>query len=100
MRVILSPAAKHRLQNIAAFYREKAGVRVSTKIKNRIVQGLRDLPRYASGCPVEMRLEGEGMGHRKFKVGVYGIIFRIENNKILVSDIFDRRRDPGTMHGE
>ncbi len=100
MRVVLSPTAKFRLWNIAEYYREKAGVRVSRKIKNRIVEGLRELPKYAASCPIETQLIVEGMEHRKFKVGVYGIILRIENVRILVSDIFDRRRDPETMHGE
>lgn len=100
MRVVLSPTAKIRLRNIAEYYRDKAGARVSRKVKNRIVQRLRELPKYAAGCPIEKQLMDEGMEHRKFKVGVYGIIFRIDKGKILVSDIFDRRRDPETMHGE
>lgn len=39
------------------------------------------------------------LGHRRVIVKNFKIVYRIENDLIVVNDIFDSRRDPDRMKG-
>jgi hypothetical protein len=47
----------------------------------------------------EPELEGLQLGHRRVVVGPFKIIYRITPEQIVVTDIFDSRRDPKAMKG-
>ncbi len=46
---------------------------------------------------LETELEHFGKGHRRIVVGPFKIIYRITPKQIVVTDIFDSRRDPRSM---
>jgi hypothetical protein len=39
------------------------------------------------------------MGHRRVIVRNFKIVYRINDDLVVVNDIFDSRRDPGRMKG-
>lgn len=45
----------------------------------------------------EPLLEDLGLGHRRLIVGHYKIIYRIIEDNIYITDIFDSRQDPDKM---
>jgi len=48
---------------------------------------------------IEAELEHLGKGHRRIVVGPFKIIYRITPKQVVVTDIFDSRRDPKRMKG-
>ena len=97
MRLQVSEYAASRLDAIWDYYAEEASERVANRITNKIlddIEWLKDNPR---GGQYEPLLDHLGLGHRRKVSGNYKIIYRIIDNLIFVSDIFDSRQDPEEM---
>ena len=100
MKVVITNGARLRLRSIIAFHKKHVSERVAGDIRASIMQGLADLLSIGKGSPREYLLDHKGMDHRRHIIGNYKIVFRINGDDILVTDIFDARRDPNTMRGE
>ncbi len=70
---------------------------MADKITNRIVDDIDWLLDHPRGGQYEPLLEHLGLGHRRKVSGNYKIIYRIVDDLIFVSDVFDTRQDPGRM---
>lgn len=55
------------------------------------------LVQYPGGGAIEEQLAHLGLGHRRVVVGHFKIIYRVVEDRIWVSDIFDSRQDPEKM---
>ncbi|MFZ1693905.1 MAG: type II toxin-antitoxin system RelE/ParE family toxin [Flavobacteriales bacterium] len=86
-----------RLDEIWDYYAEEASERVADKITKKIVDDIDWLLDHPRGGQYEPLLDHLGLGHRRKVSGNYKIIFRIINDLIFVSDIFDTRQDPEKM---
>ncbi|MCB0771967.1 MAG: type II toxin-antitoxin system RelE/ParE family toxin [Flavobacteriales bacterium] len=85
------------MEDIWDYYAEEASERVADKITNRIVDDIDWLLDHPRGGQYEPLLEHLGLGHRRKVSGNYKIIYRIVDDLIFVSDVFDTRQDPGRM---
>lgn len=97
MRLQVSEYAVARIEDIWDYYAEEASERVADKITNRIVDDIDWLLDHPRGGQYEPLLEHLGLGHRRKVSGNYKIIYRIVDDLIFVSDVFDTRQDPGRM---
>ncbi|MBK9147113.1 MAG: type II toxin-antitoxin system RelE/ParE family toxin [Flavobacteriales bacterium] len=97
MRLHVSEYAASRLDEIWDYYAEEASERVADKITKKIVDDIDWLLEHPRGGQVEPLLDHLGLGHRRKVSGNYKIIYRIIDDLIFVSDIFDARQDPEKM---
>ena len=65
----------------------------------RIWKDIRELARFPFGGQVEPYLEHLGGGHRRLVVGNFKVIYRVANDTVFITDIFDARQDPMRMKG-
>lgn len=99
MRVIWSNWALERLDEIHAYLEREASARVADRTVARILEAVALLAQYPRGGQVEPWLEHKGLGHRRAVVGNYKVIYRIHEQEIRVTDVFDARQDPRKMKG-
>ncbi len=70
---------------------------MADRITSKIVDDIDWLLEHPRGGQYEPLLDHLGLGHRRKVSGNYKIIFRIIDDLIFVSDIFDTRQDPEKM---
>jgi len=97
VNIVVTANAKRRLRQIFNYYCDKdlpaVAFRIKTSIENRILY-LEKFPRMGA---VEEQLSDLGLGHRYLVEGNYKIIYRIEEDKVYITDIFHTRQDPSKM---
>jgi len=94
MKVLITRPARNSLKAIHEHYRKEVSIRVADKIKLGISQKLRFLADNPHSGQIEETLRDMGLGHRRIVERNYKIIYRIIDDVIHVTDIFDSRRDP------
>lgn len=97
MRLQVSEYAAARLDDIWDYYAEEASERVADKITQKIVDDIDRLVERPRSGQYEPLLDHLGLKHRRLVSGNYKIIYRIIDDLIFVSDIFDSRQDPEKM---
>lgn len=97
MRLEVSEYATLQLEEIWSFHAVEAGVKVADKITGKILSDIDRLVARPRAAQVETLLDHLGMEHRRLVSGHYKIIYRIIDDLIFVSDIFDSRQDPERM---
>ncbi len=99
MRLIVLDQAKDSFQRslrvLEATY-DRAFLRKQRKQVTSALEWLREHP--GSG-QFEKELEHLGQDHRRLVVGHFKVIYRVVGRTIMVTDIFDSRRDPKGMKG-
>ena len=99
MKVIWSDWALDRLDEIHSYLEEKANERIADHTVVKVLEGVALLAQYPYGGQVEPWLEHKGLGHRRFVVRNYKVVYRIHRNEIWITDVFDARQDPRKMKG-
>ena len=99
MKLVITEPAKWHLKAIHDYYKQKVSTKIADKIKSGIIGKLRYLEQYPLTGQEEEYLQELGLGHRRMVEGNYKIIYRINNEIIYVTDIFDSRQDPSKMFG-
>ena len=97
MRLQVSEYAASRLDEIWDYYAEEANERVADRITKKIMDDIERLKGHPLGGQYEPLLDHLGLKHRRKVSGNYKIIYRIIDDLIFVSDIFDSRQDPDQM---
>ncbi|MBX2978046.1 MAG: hypothetical protein KF905_02030 [Flavobacteriales bacterium] len=69
------------------------------ELQGQVADKLEWLKGNAYSGQLEPDLEVLGLQHRRVIVGPFKIIYRITPERIIVTDIFDSRRDPKAMKG-
>lgn len=72
-------------------------IQIATNISDSILFSTRQLENQALSGTIEKLLDDLGEGHRYILRGNYKIIYKIQNTKIYITDIFDTRRNPTKM---
>ena len=97
MIVLYTAWSKNQLREIYNYYKEigapKKGRKIRLSVHKKALQ-LKDFP--FLGREEEM-LSSLGQGHRYVVAGQYKIIYRIIDETIYITDIFDTRRNPKGM---
>lgn len=97
MRLRISEYAAARLDDIWDHYAKEASERVADRITKKIVDDIDWLLTHPRGGQYEPLLDHPGFKHRRLVSGNYKIIYRIIDDLIFVSDVFDARQDPEKM---
>lgn len=97
MKVEVSEYAARQLESIWDYHALEVSVRVADRITKKIVDDIEWLGSHPHGGQYEPLLEHLNMGHRRWVCGHYKIIYRIVDETVFISDIFDARQDPDKM---
>ncbi len=96
-QIIWTNFAISELKNIFLYYRMVAGDKVAGKIRKSIFTSTKPLIKQPLIGAIEENLIELKQGHRYLVDGNYKIIYKQEDNKIYITDIFDCRQNPSKM---
>ena len=85
------------LKNIFLYYRMVAGDNTADKIRKSIFSATKPIIKQPLIGAVEENLIDLKQGHRYLVEGNYKIIYRVIDNNIYITDIFDCRQNPTKM---
>lgn len=97
MKITWTNFAIAELKKIFLYYRMIAGNQVANKIKKEIFSATKPLTKQPEMGSIEETLLELKQGHRYLVEGNYKIIYRIIQNEIYITDIFDCRQNPTKM---
>jgi plasmid stabilization system protein ParE len=94
MSVFLTEPAEQYLRGIYMYYESNISATMAQKIKEQIFTRIESLENFAERGRIEPHLKIFKQKHRFVLQGNYKIIYRIENDHVYVTDIFDTRQNP------
>ncbi len=94
MNVFLSEPTERYLRVIYKYYKFHVSVKVAQKIIGQIFARTESLENFAERGRIESDLKVFNQKHRFVLEGNYKIIYRIEDDNIYVTDVFDTRQNP------
>jgi plasmid stabilization system protein ParE len=94
MKVGWTKFALKALFDVFTYYKSNVSLTIAINIKDNILSSVRQLQNYPLSCPKEVLLEDIGEGHRSLIRGNYKVIYKILNNQIFITDVFDSRQNP------
>jgi plasmid stabilization system protein ParE len=94
MEVRFSEWAKICLKEIYDHYSEEAGSEKASEIVNKIIDRAETLDKYPDRGRVEDDLISLGKGHRYLLEYHYKIIYKIDSEIVIVTDIFSNYQKP------
>ena len=97
MKIFWTKFALNSLHNIFNYYKENVNEIVAQNIKNSILSGTRQLEKQPLSGTIEKLLLNMEEGHRYIIRGNYKIIYKIQNKKLFITDVFDTRQDPESI---
>jgi plasmid stabilization system protein ParE len=98
MEIIWTDFAINNLKEIFDYYFEIATKKVAHKIKKQILASTKQLVDYPESGQVEFNLQKLNQNHRYLVSGNYKIIYRINKDQVIISDVFDTRQEPTKMN--
>jgi plasmid stabilization system protein ParE len=101
MEIIYTDQAKDSLDDLSHYLIEKQGWSLEKflQLRRKILDKAENLRSTHSHFQKEEYLEHLGKGHRRAIEGYFKIIYRVEEDKIFITDVFDTRQDPNKMKG-
>jgi plasmid stabilization system protein ParE len=96
-QIIWTNFAITELKNIFLYYRMVAGDKTAEKIRKSIFNSTKPLIKNPLIGAIEENLTELKQEHRYLVEGNYKIIYRLIDNKIYITDIFDCRQNPIKM---
>ena len=99
LRIVFTHFAKSRLKAIYKYYKTVASKQVADTIKNGIISKAKSLREFPEMGAVDENLTYLKLGHRKLIEGNYKIVYRVAENAIFITDVFDTRQDPAKQTG-
>jgi plasmid stabilization system protein ParE len=97
MQIIVTTTAKQKLKQIYDYYEAASSKRIAESIINDIVGATEILIDQPFARQIEEFLVELGLKHRRIVEGNYKIIYRIHDDTIYITDIFDTRQNPKKM---
>ncbi len=99
MRLVYTEQALDSLEEALNFIAPKVSHEKIIEIRDRILDTADTLLIHPLKGQTEPFLEHLGLGHRHLIEGHYKIIYRVIEEYIYITDIFDSRQDPDKMRG-
>ena len=99
MKLVYTQQAVTALQECLDFFPSEVATEKVNEIRDRILAKADRLLENPHIGQREEYLEHMGQSHRRVIEGNYKIIYRIEGEGIVITDIFDSRQDPEKMKG-
>ena len=97
MKLVYTEQALFSLEEALDFIAHKVPHEKLIEIRDEILNGADTLLLHPLQGQEEQLLEHLGLGHRRIVVSHYKIIYRIIEDYIYITDIFDSRQDPYKM---
>ncbi len=94
MEIRITHYARLQIRLIFLYYKHAASITVAHKIRKDILTSLKQLEKFPESGQEEELLNRFGMNYRRIISGNYKIIYKIEQNVIVVTDVFDSRQYP------
>ncbi len=94
MKVLWTKSALASLYDIYKYYNENVSITIAYNVRDNILAAARQLEQHAHIGQSEELLKEMESGHRYIVKDNYKIIYKIQTNKIYITDIFDTRQDP------
>ncbi len=98
MKIIWTDFAIENLKDIFDFYSVTANKKVANKIKQEIFASVKLLVRYPELGQIELYLAELNDEYRYILSGNYKVIYKIQGENIIISDVFDVRQNPIKMN--
>ncbi|RYH71905.1 type II toxin-antitoxin system RelE/ParE family toxin [Flavobacteriaceae bacterium 144Ye] len=98
MKIIWTDFAIENLKDIFDYYSNKASNKTAHKIRKQILSSTKQLIKNPESCQLELNLEKLEQNHRYLVSGNYKIIYRINENELIINDVFDTRQNPIKMN--
>lgn len=99
MKLIILAQANDSKRRTLRLLARTHSVRYLRGLRREVTTKLEWLKDNALSGQFEPELEELGLQHRRVIVGPFKIIYRVVSGRIIVTDIFDSRRDPKRMKG-
>lgn len=94
MKVLITRHAIFAMDEVVEYYRNLGNGKYGRKIRAAVLKKALLLAKFPFMGAEELLLQELGLGHRYLVEGNYKIIYRIEDDIIYITDIFDTRRNP------
>lgn len=94
MKVFWTKSALASLYDIYKYYNENVSITIAYKVRDNILTVSRQLEKHSLIGQIEELLKEMEEGHRYIIKDNYKIIYKIQTNKIYITDVFDTRQDP------
>lgn len=94
MKVFWTKFALDSLSDIYGYYKNNVSVNVACNIRDKILSSTNQLEKHSLSGQIEEFLMDLGEGHRYIIRGNYKIIYKIQDERVYVTDIFDTRQSP------
>ena len=100
MKIIWTDFAVENLKDIFDYYSNKVSNKTAHKTRKQILNATKQLIKNPESGQFELNLENLKQNHRYLVSGNYKIIYRINQNQIIINDVFDTRQSPIKMNDE
>ena len=97
MEIIWTDFAIENLKIIFNYYAVKASKKVAHKIRIEILTSTKQLIDHPNSGQIEVHLAKLEKDYRYVLSGNYKIIYKVEDSRIIISDVFDSRQNPDKM---
>lgn len=97
MELLVTEYAISHLVESVELTLQRASATKRAEVIDRVLDELGQLLQHPGAGQIEPWLEGATHEYRRLVVGRFKVIYRIDGNRILVTDIFDTRQDPRRM---
>lgn len=94
MKVFWTKYSLASLYEIYKYYKENVSNENARRIRKIILSAADQLEKHPHSGQIEELLKGVAGSHRYIVRNNYKLIYKIENNKIYITDIFDSRQNP------
>lgn len=94
MRVFWTKFALDALHDIYEYYKVNVSVLIANNIKESILLSTHQLEVQPLSGTMETLLQHLNEGHRYIIRGNYKIIYKIQSQRIYITDVFDTRQNP------
>jgi len=94
MKVLWTKFALESLFEIYKYYKENVSETIANNIRESVLTSTNQLGKYSLSGALEGLLLDLGEGHRSIIRGNYKIIYKIRNQKVYITDVFDTRQNP------
>ncbi len=94
MDIVITNPAKASLRKLYNYYKKKVSTKLAKRIKSELRITISKLETHPYVGQVEEQLASLNLDHRYLVNGHYKIIYRIEKDRIYITDFFDSRQGP------
>lgn len=94
MKIVWTDFAKNTLKDIYVYHKKEASVRIAQKIREKIFKSVKQLMKHPFSGQIEESLTSLNEQHRYLVSGNYKIIYKVMEDLILITDVFDSRQNP------